>query len=194
MSTAGALVNIYKKWTRQVLSVIITCTAVLFANGIIYFELDKRKKNDGRFQKSILLHLLDKTLHLRASYDFARLADLAKVVQKIDKPTHSISLYPVDSVNDYLILVYWIVIYSLDSDAYPAFVQPAPVLYFFLFIACIMPAWHRLSVRLFQAAITEIFSHQPKNVIRRARRVELQSVVLLLLPVYSKNKLIKQTF
>ena len=52
----------------------------------------------------ILLHLLDKKkTHLRTSYDFAHLADLAPVVQKMDNPIQSINLYPVDSAFDYLI-------------------------------------------------------------------------------------------
>ena len=38
--------------------------------------------------------------HLRTSYDFAHLAELALVVQKIDNPIHSTNLYPVDSAVD----------------------------------------------------------------------------------------------
>ena len=53
--------------------------------------------------------------HLRTSYDFAHLADLTPVVQKMDNPIQSINLYPVDSAIDNLILIYWIVIYLLDS-------------------------------------------------------------------------------
>ena len=53
--------------------------------------------------------------HLRTSYDFAHLANMAPVVQKMDNPIQSINLYPVDSAIAYLILTYWIVIYLLDS-------------------------------------------------------------------------------
>ena len=56
-----------------------------------------------------------KISHLRTSYDFAHLADLVPVVQKMDNPIQSINLYPVDSAIDNLILIYWIVIYLLDS-------------------------------------------------------------------------------
>ena len=38
--------------------------------------------------------------HLRMSYDFAHLAELALVIQKIDNPIHSTNLYPVDSAVD----------------------------------------------------------------------------------------------
>ena len=49
----------------------------------------------------ILSHFLDKKKsHLRTSYDFAHLADLAPVVQKMDNPIQSINLYPVDSAFD----------------------------------------------------------------------------------------------
>ena len=53
--------------------------------------------------------------HLRTSYDFAHLANMAPVGQKMDNPIQSINLYPVDSAIAYLILTYWIVIYLLDS-------------------------------------------------------------------------------
>ena len=67
---------------------------------------------------------------------------------------------------------------------------------YFIFIYCLnnLTAWHRLSVRLLQAAITVIFSRLNKNVIGRAKRVQIKNVVLLLFPVYLKNNHIKQTF
>ena len=67
---------------------------------------------------------------------------------------------------------------------------------YFIFIYCLnnLSAWHRLSVRLLQAAMTVIFSRLNKNVIGRSKRVQIKNVVLLLFPVYLKNKHIKQTF
>ena len=47
-----------------------------------------------------------KISHLRTSYDFAHLADLAPVVQKMDNPIQSINLHPVDSAIAYRILTY----------------------------------------------------------------------------------------
>ena len=41
-----------------------------------------------------------KQSHLRTSHDFAHLAELALVVQKIDNPIHSTNPYPVDSAID----------------------------------------------------------------------------------------------
>ena len=71
----------------------------------------KKKKVGRRFKQSILLHLFhkkkktNKQLHLRTSNDFAHLAELAPVVQKIDNPIHSTNLYPVDSAVDPSVLI-----------------------------------------------------------------------------------------
>ena len=83
-------------------------------------------------------------------------------------------------------------IYPLDS----AFQRLRNRCLYFIFIYCVqnLTARHRLSVRSLQAAITVIFSHVNENFIGRARRAQVKSVVLLLSPVFSEKKHIKQTF
>ena len=105
---------------------------------------------------------------------------------------HSTNLYPVDTAISYLILIYWRVIYPLDS----AFQSLRNRRLYFIFIYCVqnLTAWHRLSVRLLQAAITVIFSHVNENFIGRARRAQIKSVVLLLLPVYSQTNISNKHF
>ena len=79
----------------------------------------------------------------------------------MDNRIHSKNLYPVDSAIGYLILIYWRVIYPLDS----AFQRLRNRRLYFIFLYCVqnLTAWHRLSVRLLQAAITVIFSHLLRN-------------------------------
>ena len=111
----------------------------------------------------------------------------------MDHGIHSTNLNPVDSAIGYLILIYWKVIYPLDS----AFQRLRNRRLYFIFICCgqNLTAWHRLSVRLLQAAITVIVSHVKENFIGRARRVQIKSVVLLLhVAGLLRNKHIKQTF
>ena len=82
-----------------------------------------------------------KISHLRTSYDFAHLADLAPVVQKMD------------SAIAYLILTYWIVIYLLDSAIQRLYNRR---LYFIAYIIWLLDI--ASSVRLLQAVIfTVIF-------------------------------------
>ena len=111
----------------------------------------------------------------------------------MDNRIHSTNLNPVDSATGYLILIYWKVIYPLDS----AFQRLRNRRLYFIFIYCgqNLTAWHRLSVRLLQAAITVIVSHVNENFIGRARRVQIKSVVLLLhVAGLLRNKHTKQTF
>ena len=131
-----------------------------------------------------------KISHLRTSYDFAHLADLAPVIQKMDNPIQSINLYPVDSAIAYLILSYWIVIYLLDSAIqrlYNRRLYFTAYIIWLLDIACLFAYSKRSFLLLFFFSSNQIF-------IGRARRVPIKNVVLLLLPFYSKNKHIKQTF
>ena len=147
-----------------------------------------KEKSDHRFE-SILLYLMNKRKsHLRTPYDLPHLADLAPVDNRI----HSTNLYPV-----YIQRIWLPHTCLLNSNLsvglpFPAFAQPVPVLQFYLLPT--YSAKHRLSARLLQGVITVIFSHQNKTFIGRARRVQIKSVVLLLLPVYSNNKNMKQTF
>ena len=111
----------------------------------------------------------------------------------MDNRIHSTNIYPVDSaIIGYLILIDWKVIYPLDS----AFQRLRNRRLSFIFIYCVqnLTAWHRLSARLLQAAITVIFSHVNENFIRRARRAQIKSVVLLLLPVYSETNISDKHF
>ena len=73
----------------------------------------------------------------------------------MDHRIHSTNLYPVDSAIGYLILIHWKVIYPLDSAFQPLRNRRL----YFIFIYCVqnLTAWHRLSVRLLQEAITVIF-------------------------------------
>ena len=48
----------------------------------------------------------------------------APVVQKVDNAIHWINHYPVDCY-----LIYWIVIYPVNSQGYPMFEQPGPEIY-----------------------------------------------------------------
>ena len=152
-------------------------------NRINYFMLNERKK-----LSQVWIDIVVLTGH----NDLAHLAYLAPVVQKMDNCIHSTNLYPVDSAIDYLILTYWIVIYPSDSASQR--LRNGCLYFIFIYCSHNLTAWHRSSVRLLQAAITVIFSHINENFIGRARRVQIKSVVLLLLPAYSENKHIKQTF
>ena len=78
-------------------------------------------------------------------------------------------------------------IYPLDS-AFQRLRNRRP---YFIFIYCVqtLTTSHRLSVRLLQAAIAVIFSHVNENFIGRARRAQIKSVILLLLPVYSETNI-----
>ena len=73
----------------------------------------------------------------------------------MDHRIHSTNLYPVDSAIGYLWLIHWKVIYPLDSAFQPLRNRRL----YFIFIYCVqnLTAWHRLSVRLLQEAITVIF-------------------------------------
>ena len=100
--------------------------------------------------------------HLRTSYDFAHLAVLAPVVQKLDNPVQSINLYPVDSTIAYLILTYWIVIYLLDSVIQRLYNRR---LYFIAYIIWLLDI--ASSVRLLQAVIFTVifFSHPTQTLL-----------------------------
>ena len=98
--------------------------------------------------------------HLRTSYDFAHLANMAPVVQKMDNSIQSINLYPVDSEIANLILTYWIVIYLLDSATQRLDNRR---LYFIAYIIWLLDI--ASSVRLLQAVIFTViffFPIQPK--------------------------------
>ena len=116
-----------------------------------------------------------KKSHLRTYYDFAHLADLALVVQKMDNPIQSINLYPMDSAIPYLILTYWIVIYLLDSAIQRLYNRR---LYFIVYIIWLLDI-ACLFDRLLQAVIfTVFFFPSNQNFIGRARRVQIKNVVL----------------
>ena len=91
------------------------CNRFLCKGETIILSLIKGKMIAGLNNLYCCTYWTKKISHLRTSYDFAHLADLAPVVQKRDNPIQSINLYPVDSAIAYLILTYWIVIYLLDS-------------------------------------------------------------------------------
>ena len=104
-----------------------------------------------------------KISHLRTSYDFAHLADLAPVVQKMDNPIHSINLYPVDSEIAYLILTYWMVIYLLHGAIQRLDNRR---LYFIAYIIWLLDI--ASSVRLLQAVIFTVifFSHPTQTLLK----------------------------
>ena len=91
-------------------SVIITSVTVFFVKGkqteLIILSLIKGKMIAGLNNLYCCTYWTKKISHLRTSYDFAHLANMAPVVQKMDNPIQSINLYPVDSAIAYLILTY----------------------------------------------------------------------------------------
>ena len=147
-----------------------------------YFKLDKRKLIAGLNNLYCCTYWTKKISHLRTSYDFAHLADLAPVVQKMDNPIHSIA---------YLILTYWIVIYLLDSAIQRLFNRR---LYFIAYIIWLLDI--ASSVRLLQAVIFTVifFPIQPKLYWKGKKSTNKECCIAVVAGLLKKTNILNKHF
>ena len=110
----------------------------------------------------------------------------------MDNRIHWIEICRVDSATGYLILIYWKVIYPLDS----ALQRLRNRRLYFIFIYCVqnLTAWHRLSVRLLQAAITVIFFPCKRKFYWKGKKSTNKECCIAVVAGLLRNKHIKQTF